>query len=163
MTSIADYLKKTTKVYDASTNSITVAGLELDGITDIKIKYEEIARIVYGTHGSYNTVVKAHPKCAMVTVSMYPAANCLTDLKRLEHFTKTVGGYFELVVVKNGAIELQGTAWMSKVPDQSVDQDGSDVAYEFGVNLYSSSNATVVDTRNLSNPLNIPPISLFGS
>lgn len=159
MTSITDYLKKTTKVYDASQNSITVAGMALDGITDIKIKYEEITKKVYGTHGSYTTIVKAYPKCAEVTVSLYPVANCLLDLKRLEHFTQTSGGFFELIVSKNGDIILQGKSWMIKYPDQSVDQDGSDVTYVFGVDLYTQSQVIAVNTSDLANPLNIPPIT----
>ena len=159
MTSITDYLKKTTKVYDASQNSATIAGLTLDGITDIKIKYEELTKKIYGTHGSYTTIVKQNPKCATVTISLYPVANCLTDLKRLEHFTQTVGGFFETMIKKNGDIVIQGKSWIIKAPDQSVDQDGGDMVYEFGVDLYTQANVTAINTSDLSNPLNIPPIT----
>lgn len=145
--SIMDFLKKnSTLVYDPSENSISVAGLVLDSVTGIDIKYEDITKVIYGTHGSYTTVVKQNPKCAVVTVSLLPVARCLLDLKRLSDHTRTVGGFFEIIVVKNKVIEVQGKSWITKFPDQSITQDGSDVSYQFGLDLYQS---PTISSQNL--------------
>lgn len=145
--SIMDFLKKnSTLVYDPSENSISVAGLVLDSVTGIDIKYEDITKVIYGTHGSYTTVVKQNPKCAVVTVSLLPVARCLLDLKRLSDHTRTVGGFFEIIVVKNKIIEAQGKSWITKFPDQSITQDGSDVSYQFGLDLYQS---PTISSQNL--------------
>lgn len=145
--SIMDFLKKnSTSVYDPSENSISVAGLKLDSVTNIDIKYEDITKVVYGTHGSYTTVVKQTPKAAIITVSLLPVARCLLDLKRLSDHTKTVGGFFEIIVVKNKVIEAQGKSWITKIPDQAITQEGADVSYQFGINLYQS---PTISSQNL--------------
>lgn len=145
--SIMDFLKKSsTLVYDPSKNSISVAGLVLDGVTNIDIKYEDITKVIYGTHGRYTTIVKQNPKCAVVTVSLLPVARCLLDLKRLNDHTRTVGGFFEIIVVKNKIIEAQGKSWITKFPDQSITQEGSDVSYQFGLDLYQS---PTISSQNL--------------
>lgn len=144
---IMDFLKKSsTLVYDPSENSISVAGLVLDGVTGIDVKYEDITKVVYGTHGSYTTIVKQNPKSAVVTVSLLPVARCLLDLKRLSDHTKTVGGFFEIIVVKNKVIEAQGKSWIIKFPDQSITQDGADVSYQFGIDLHK---APTISSQNL--------------
>ena len=147
---ILDFLKKSgTLVYDPSENSISVAGLVLDGVTNIDIKYEDITKVIYGTHGSYNTVVKVNPKCAVVTVSLLPVARCLLDLKRLSDYTKTSGGFFEILIIKNKEIEAQGKSWITKFPDQSITQDGAEVSYQFGIDLYQSPVITALNSGNI--------------
>lgn len=144
---IIDFLKKSsTLVYDPSENSISVAGLVLDSVTSIDIKYEDITKVIYGTHGSYTTIVKQNPKCAIVTVSMLPVARCLLDLKRLSDHTKTVGGFFETIVIKNKVIEAQGKSWITKFPDQLITQEGVDVSYQFGIDLYQT---PIISSQNL--------------
>lgn len=148
--SIFDFLKKSgTLVYDPSENSISVAGLVLDSVTSIDVKYEDITKVVYGTHGSYTTIIKQNPKCAIVTVNLLPVARCLLDLKRLSDHTRNSGGFFEILVIKNKVIEAQGKSWVTKIPDQSITQEGADVSYQFGLNLYHTPIVTSINSGSV--------------
>lgn len=144
---ITDFLKKTkTAVYDPSSNSVSIAGIILDGVTNISIKYPDQYKTVEGVNGSYTAVVRLHDKSAKLSVDLLPTAQCLANLHKLMLYIRQNGGMFEIIILNNGVNVLQGVSWFLTIPDYTLTQDATDVNYTFGVNLYKS--PTFTQSRN---------------
>lgn len=159
---LTDFLKKTkTAVYDPSANTVNVAGMVLDGVTSIDVKYSEKYKTIEGVHGKYTTAVPLNDKSAILTVSFLPTAQCLPNLHRLMLYIKQNGGMFESIIVNNGVNVLQGTSWFLRVPDYTLVAEASDVVYSFGVNTYATPTTTQSrDTDFFDTQLALEPLAL---
>jgi hypothetical protein len=67
---LLDILKKPTQVYDPSKNLVTIGGMDLIGVTDIKIDYPPTTRVIQGTSSKYNCFIRETIRPAKLTVSL---------------------------------------------------------------------------------------------
>lgn len=130
-----DFLKKSTKVFSPSDNKLILAGLEIDGVVEATLTRTEKTRTLQGTHGNYTTVVRRHETPATLSFTVMPTAVTIPKINQLASFCLECGNFFDVTVVKNAEVILQGTAWFQKLPDERISDQVDDINYLLGVNI----------------------------
>lgn len=128
---VIDILKKATRVYDPSQNSIIIAQAIMLGVTKITVDYQPHYRLMNGTSPIYNTVVKEHLKPARVSVSLLQTSDSVNKLYQLENHIRNNGGTFEIQVVKSGKPIMIGNAIFEQMPNESLEETASDMTFTF--------------------------------
>lgn len=128
---VIDLLKKATRVYDPSQNRVVIAQLEMVGATKISIDYQASYRLVNGTSSVYNAVVRENIKPARVSVSILQTSDSVNKLYQLENHVRTNGGTFEIQVVKSGKPILVGNAMFEQLPNESLEENATDMTFTF--------------------------------
>lgn len=155
MSFLLDLLKKSSSnVYDPSKNTVSIAELYLDSITDVKIDYPEVTKTIMGTSGVYTTPVRVNPKCAIVTISLLPTANCIDQLNQLLSATLSNNWVFETHIKKNAKTVLQGSSWFQSPISHPINERGDDVTYTVCVNMSTSPTAPDTNIETIIDPFN---------
>ena len=151
---LLDILKKPTQVYDPSKNLVTIAQMDLVGVTDIKIDYPPTTKIVQGTSSKYNCFVRETIRPAKVTVSLLNTSPSADRLYQLHQYTRTNIGLFDIVVVKNGQVVLIGHGSFEGLPNDDIGSDAADLAFTFMCDF--TRNKDVSNTGSRTIPLGTP-------
>ena len=128
---VIDILKKATRVYDPSQNKVFIAELEMTGATRIIVDYQPRYRLVNGTSSIYNAVVKENLKPATVSVSLLQTSGSVQKLYQLEDHIRNNGGTFRIDVIKSGKPVLIGNAMFASLPNESLEENASDMTFTF--------------------------------
>lgn len=128
---VIDFLKKATRVYDPSQNSVSIARLDVVGVTKVSIDYQPHYRLMNGTSPIYNAVVKEHLKPTRVSVSLLQTSDSVNKLYQLETHIRNNGGTFEIQVIKSGKVVLLGNAIFEQMPNESLEETASDMTFTF--------------------------------
>jgi len=140
---LVDYLKRKTKVFNASDNSITVAGITLDGVMSISVGTLEEYKVVDGVSSIYSVPVKMHNNVIKTEVVILPTANCNNQLWELRNYIAANGGMFNIEVVSNGYIVLSGVSWFVSTPSYNLSSEPQDLLWAFNTNLATDISSVV--------------------
>jgi hypothetical protein len=140
---LVDYLKRKTKVFNASDNSITVAGITLDGVMSISVGTLEEYKVVDGVSSIYSVPVKMHNNVIKTEVVILPTANCNNQLWELRNYIAANGGMFNIEVVSNGYIVLSGVSWFVSTPSYNLSSEPQDLLWVFNTNLATDISSVV--------------------
>lgn len=140
---IIDFLKSATKVYDPSLHELSIAGLVIDAVTQIRVVTPPITKTMGGTHPIYSMVVKSTTSPANVTFDILPTSLAVDKLFALSAYLEQYGGFFDVVVKRSGSIILQGSGYFESNPNELLNMEGNELTFVLMVNQYNSSSQTI--------------------
>lgn len=155
----SNVLNRKTKVYDASTNKITVARMDVDGIVEAVISQRVISKAEFGIDPSYYTYYDAE-EMMMLTVSLLPTASANAVFQRLAKRQRELKGWFYISVYENGNIIDIFRAHIMSLPETTLSMQAPDKTYTFGIkstlnsNVFVSDSPTQTATGSTQNTLN---------
>lgn len=118
------FLQKGVQVYDASKNSITVAGLELTGWESAKIDSVDLTKESLGTSPNEVSLIK-QVFIRKLTVSVLPTSPTNKSLERLAQVCMNKNKFFMISVTDNGE-------WYGDYKAQFANYRNLDMALEAG-------------------------------
>ncbi len=128
---LLDILKKPTQVYDPSKNLVTVGGMDLIGVTDIKIDYPPTTRVIQGTSSTYNCFIRETVRPAKLVVSILNTSPSVERLYQLHQYLQVNLGLFEVTVAKNGQVVLIANSSFESLPNDDIGVDAADLKFTF--------------------------------
>jgi hypothetical protein len=151
---LLDILKKPTQVYDPSKNLVTIGGMDLIGVTDIKIDYPPTTRVIQGTSSKYNCFIRETIRPAKLTVSLLNTSPSAERLYQLHSYLRTNIGLFEVVVVKNGQVVLIASSSFESLPNDDIGTDAADLKFTFICDFTRNKDVSNSGARSL--PIDLP-------
>jgi len=142
------YATRATSGYDASKNSIVVAGFTLDGVTSSTVSSDTIIRQETGIDYYYNTQYEEITQRTL-TVNILPTAKCLDVLRLLALRQLETKGWFNISVNENDKIVNVYRGMIVSLPELIMNQEADDRVVTFsikpmhsGVSVIDQSTAT---------------------
>lgn len=126
------YTTRQTSGYDASKNSVVVAGFPLDSIVSSVVSADSIARQEVGIDPRYRVYYEA-VMARTLTVTVLPTAKCLPVLRLLALKQLDNKGWFNISVNENGTIVNTYRGWIMDLPELSMSQEAADRTVTFGI------------------------------
>ena len=128
-----DFLKKKTQVFDSSKHKVLVANLPIDGLIGADYSPSQTVTFTQGVHSLYSMVNNKYDGASAASITVMPTAKCVKKLKLLfDNFFQN-GDFFKIVMYKNDELVLDAYAWPDKLPTVTLDKDGNDITFSFGV------------------------------
>ena len=128
-----DFLKKKTQVFDSSKHKVVVANLTIDGLIGADYNPSQTITFTQGVHNLYSMVNTKYDGASSVSITVMPTAKCVGKLNTLlDNFFRN-GDFFKIVIYKNDELVLDAYAWPDKLPTVTLDKDGNDITFTFGV------------------------------
>lgn len=126
------YATRATTGYDASKNSIIVAGFPLDGVVSSTISSDSILRQETGID-YYYTVMYEEIVSRTLTVNVLPTAKCLPVLRLLALRQLETKGWFNIAVNENDNIVNVYRGAILSLPEISMSQEAADRTITFAI------------------------------
>ena len=126
------YATRGTTAYNASKNSIVVAGFPLDGVVSSTISSDSILRQETGID-YYYTVMYEEIVSRTLTVNVLPTAKCLPVLRLLALRQLETKGWFNIAVNENDTIVNVYRGVILSLPEISMSQEAADRTITFAI------------------------------
>lgn len=126
------YATRGTTAYNASKNSIVVAGFPLDGVVSSTISSDSILRQETGID-YYYTVMYEEIVSRTLTVNVLPTAKCLPVLRLLALRQLETKGWFNIAVNENDSIVNVYRGAILSLPEISMNQEATDRTITFAI------------------------------
>ena len=126
------YATRATTGYDASKNSIVVAGFPLDGVVSSTISSDSILRQETGID-YYYTVMYEEIFSRTLTVNVLPTAKCLPVMRLLALRQLETKGWFNIAVNENDNIVNVYRGAILSLPEISMSQEAADRTITFAI------------------------------
>lgn len=125
-------LNRPSSIYDASLNSVIVAGLKLDGVVTTTLSEQAISRSEFGIHSSYYTYYDIN-EIRTLTVELLPTAKSVPLMEKLALSQKAKAGWFTIDIYDNGLIQNRMKAHIISHGGLSQSDEGANRVVIFGV------------------------------
>lgn len=143
-----DFLKgivqKKVRTYNPSTNSVTVAGMKLDGVVSATLTENQRTQGVVGVDQQYYAVTEVNAGRTF-NVELLPTAMCYKQLVKLDKATKIHKAFFTLSVIENGGVVEQYDAHIVSLSATNLTQETSNKSVVFGVKQKLGGKTVVVE------------------
>lgn len=126
------YATRATTGYDASKNSIVVAGFPLDGVVSSTISADTLTRQETGID-YYYTVLYETVTARTLSVTVLPTAKCLPFLRLLALRQLETKGWFNISVNENDSIVNVYRAAIMDLPEIGMSQEATDRTIVFAI------------------------------
>lgn len=126
------YTTRQTSGYDASKNSVVVAGFPLDSVVSSVVSADSITRQEVGIDQTYRVYYEAIT-ARTLTVTVLPTARCLPVLRLLALKQLENKGWFNISVNENDTIVNTYRGWIMDLPELSMSQEAADRIVTFGI------------------------------
>lgn len=126
------YATRATTGYDASKNSIVVAGFPLDGVVSSNISSDSIMRQETGID-YYYTVMYEEIVSRTLTVNVLPTAKCLSVMRLLALRQLETKGWFNIAVNENDTIVNVYRGAILSLPEIDMSQEATDRTIIFSI------------------------------
>ena len=126
------YATRATQGYDASKNSIIVAGFPLDGVVSSTVSADSITRQETGIDYYYTTYYETITQRTL-SVTVLPTANCLQVMRLLALKQLDSKGWFNIAVNENDNIVNVYRGFIIDLPELSMSQEAGDRVITFGI------------------------------
>lgn len=126
------YSSRSTKVYDASKNNITIANIEVDGLIEATISQTTVTRAEQGIDSTYYAYYDVQEPMTL-SVTLLPTAGCNEPLQYLAIRQKQLKGFCRINVEENGKLIDTFRAHLISLPEINMRMDGVVRTYVFGV------------------------------
>lgn len=135
-----------TKVYDASKNYISVAGIAIDGVVTAEISADVVSRTELGVDKQYYCYFEAFDNPTL-TVTVLPTAQCNDVLKALAVGQRKSKGWVRVTVTDNG--RLVGNFRGHLISGAGLQQglEAGDRTYTFGLFEVGTQLVNLVETQ----------------
>ena len=149
-------LERSTKVYDASRNKITIARMEIDGIEEATISARTISVAESGIDQSYYTYYDKEEMMTL-TLNILPTAKSNSILQALARKQQELKGWFYISVYENGDIVDIFRSHIISMPEINLSMQAPNKVYVFGVkstlttNVFTSDDTTKTATGSKQN------------
>lgn len=146
-------LSRKTGVYDASKNSVRIAGCSVDGIVSMVLSAESITVAEQGVDSSYYTYYDVvEPRT--FSMEVLPTAKCHQVIRLLAKKQQESKGWFHIVIYENGDLVNSFRGHLMNLPDVNMQQEAGNKTYVFGIKLVGAT-TKVVDQTSESSPVGI--------
>lgn len=135
-------LERSTKVYDASRNKITIARMEIDGIEEATVSARTISVAEFGIDPSYYTYYDKEEMMTL-TLNILPTAKSNSVLQALARKQRETKGWFYISVYENGDIIDIFRAHIISLPEITLSLQAPNKVYTFGIKSTLHSNVFV--------------------
>ena len=152
-------LERSTKVYDASRNKITIARMEIDGIEEATISARTISVAEFGIDPSYYTYYDKEEMMTL-TLNILPTAKSNSVLQALARKQQELKGWFYISVYENGDIVDIFRSHIISMPEITLSMQAPNKVYVFGVkstlttNVFASDSTAQTATGSKQNEAN---------
>ena len=126
------YATRQTSGYDASKNSVVVAGFPLDSVVTSVVSADSITRQEVGIDPTYRVYYEA-VTARTLTVTVLPTARCLPVLRLLALKQIENKGWFNISVNENDTIVNTYRGWIMDLPELNMSQEAADRIITFGI------------------------------
>lgn len=126
------YTTRQTSGYDASKNSVVVAGFPLDSVVTSVVSADSITRQEVGIDPTYRVYYEA-VTARTLTVTVLPTARCLPVLRLLALKQIENKGWFNISVNENDTIVNTYRGWIMDLPELNMSQEAADRIITFGI------------------------------
>ena len=126
------YATRATTGYDASKNSIVVAGFPLDGVVSSNISSDSIMRQETGIDYYYTTMYEEIVSRTL-TVNVLPTAKCLPVMRLLALRQLETKGWFNIAVNENDTIVNVYRGAILSLPEIDMSQEAGDRTIIFSI------------------------------
>lgn len=126
------YATRATTGYDASKNSIVVAGFPLDGVVSSTISSDSVMRQETGID-YYYTVMYEEIVSRTLTVNVLPTAECLSVMRLLALRQLETKGWFNIAVNENDTIVNVYRGAILSLPEIGMSQEAEDRTITFAI------------------------------
>lgn len=125
-------ITRKTKVYDASKNYITVAGVAIDGVVNAELSADVVSRTELGVDKQYYCYFESFDSPTL-TVTVLPTAQCNDVLLALAAGQRKHKGWVKITVTDNG--KLVGNFRGHLISGAGIQQslEAGDRSYTFGL------------------------------
>lgn len=141
------YATRQTKGYDASKNSVVVAGFPLDSVVSSVVSSDSITRQETGIDQNYTTYYEVIT-ARTLTVTLLPTASCLPVLRLLALKQLENKGWFNISVNENDTIVNTYRGWIMDLPELDMRQEAGDRVITFGIKPIHAGVAVIDQTDN---------------
>ena len=138
-------LERSTKVYDASRNKITIARMEIDGIEEATISARTISVAEFGIDPSYYTYYDKEEMMTL-TLNILPTAKSNSILQALARKQQELKGWFYISVYENGDIVDIFRSHIISMPEITLSMQAPNKVYVFGVKSTLTTNVFASDS-----------------
>lgn len=139
-------LERSTKVYDASRNKITIARMEIDGIEEATISARTISVAELGIDPSYYTYYDKEEMMTL-TLNILPTAKSNSVLQALARKQQELKGWFYISVYENGDIVDIFRSHIISMPEINLSMQAPNKVYVFGVKSTLTTNVFASDDK----------------
>lgn len=152
-------LERSTKVYDASRNKITIARMEIDGIEEATVSARTISVAEFGIDQSYYTYYDKEEMMTL-TLNILPTAKSNSVLQALARKQQELKGWFYISVYENGDIVDIFRSHIISMPEINLSMQAPNKVYVFGVkstlttNVFASDDTTKTATGSTQSETN---------
>lgn len=152
-------LERSTKVYDASRNKITIARMEIDGIEEATVSARTISVAEFGIDQSYYTYYDKEEMMTL-TLNILPTAKSNSVLQALARKQQELKGWFYISVYENGDIVDIFRSHIISMPEINLSMQAPNKSYVFGVkstlttNVFASDSTAQTATGSKQNEAN---------
>lgn len=141
------FATRQTTGYDASKNSVVVAGFPLDSVVSSVVSADSITRQETGIDHSYTTYYEVIT-ARTLTVTVLPTAKCLPVLRLLALKQLENKGWFNISVNENDTIVNTYRGWIMDLPELSMSQEAGDRVITFGIKPVHSGLSVIDQTSD---------------
>ena len=125
-------ITKDVQIYDASTNEITIAGLEITGWESAKLSEAEVTKDYLGLYRNEVALVK-QVYVRKLSISFLPTANSSRKMEELATVCLNLNKYFVINITENGQWIGDYQAQFSSVSGVHLAQEAENTTFEFYV------------------------------
>ena len=141
------YTTRATSGYDASKNSIIVAGFPLDGVVSSTVSADSIMRQETGIDYYYTTMYEVVTQRTL-TVNVLPTAKCLQVMRLLALKQLESKGWFNIAVYENDAIVNVYRGFIMDLPEIGMSQEAEDRVITFAIKPMHSGVSVIDQTTS---------------
>lgn len=141
------YTTRATSGYDASKNSIIVAGFPLDGVVSSTVSADSIMRQETGIDYYYTTMYEVVTQRTL-TVNVLPTAKCLQVMRLLALKQLESKGWFNIAVYENDAIVNVYRGFIMDLPEIGMSQEAADRVITFAIKPMHSGVSVIDQTTS---------------
>lgn len=123
-------INKDVQVYDASKNSIVIAGLEMTGWEHAHISDIEVTKEYLGVDANEFALAK-QVYVRKLSISFLPTENSIKKLEELASLCLSWGKFFNISITENGEWLADYQAQFSSIGGVKMQAEGDNVAFEF--------------------------------
>ena len=123
-------ISKDIQVYDASTHSVVIAGLEMTGWEYAHVSDVEVTKEMLGIGVNEFALIK-QVYVRRLTISFLPTEDCIKKLEELFALSLSWNKFFRITLVENGAWVADYYGQFASVGGIKMQQEGENVQFEF--------------------------------
>lgn len=121
-----------TDVYDASKNSITVAGVTLDGVVSASLSDKQVTQQLAGNDSTYYTYYDVITPQTLA-INLLPTARANEVLEMLYERQNRLKGWLQISITENGVLQGVFRGHIIALPEKQMQTESNDRTYTFGV------------------------------